>query len=263
MTRPPNILMITTDEERFRIPSPQGYTLPARERLAAARCHLRQLLRRFDHVQLVAVGDVHRTAPPDHRDLRQRQHAVCPPAGSQPRHARHDAASRGILLHLPGQVAPVERLRRSGASGSDDERPGTVRVLRVERLGRHRRWRLGRAQGRSRRRRPGGEVVARPCAGGVGRPAVVHVGQLRQPARHHELRLRRQVHRAAPPVLATRSCTKPPADIPVYRAAMGLRPRRRTCTTTSPARLRRCASTHRCSTPCSASSTKTHTGTTG
>ena len=35
MTRPPNILMITTDEERFRIPRPAGYTLPARERLAS------------------------------------------------------------------------------------------------------------------------------------------------------------------------------------------------------------------------------------
>ncbi|MEU6236777.1 sulfatase-like hydrolase/transferase [Kitasatospora sp. NPDC047058] len=34
MTRRPNILLIVTDEERFTIPRPQGFTLPARERLA-------------------------------------------------------------------------------------------------------------------------------------------------------------------------------------------------------------------------------------
>jgi arylsulfatase len=34
--RRPNVLLITTDEERARIPRPPGYSLPARERLAAA-----------------------------------------------------------------------------------------------------------------------------------------------------------------------------------------------------------------------------------
>ena len=34
MSRRPNILLITTDEERQRIPRPAGYTLPARERIA-------------------------------------------------------------------------------------------------------------------------------------------------------------------------------------------------------------------------------------
>ncbi|MBP0452287.1 sulfatase-like hydrolase/transferase [Kitasatospora sp. RG8] len=34
MTRRPNILLIVTDEERATIPRPQGFTLPARERLA-------------------------------------------------------------------------------------------------------------------------------------------------------------------------------------------------------------------------------------
>ena len=29
-----NILLITTDEERFAIPRPEGYTLPAHQRLA-------------------------------------------------------------------------------------------------------------------------------------------------------------------------------------------------------------------------------------
>jgi arylsulfatase len=32
--RPLNILLLTTDEERFRIPRPDGYSLPARERIA-------------------------------------------------------------------------------------------------------------------------------------------------------------------------------------------------------------------------------------
>ncbi len=36
MGRGPNILMITTDEERFRLPRPAGFSLPARERIAAA-----------------------------------------------------------------------------------------------------------------------------------------------------------------------------------------------------------------------------------
>jgi arylsulfatase len=34
VVRGPNILLITTDEERFHIPRPSGYTLPARERIA-------------------------------------------------------------------------------------------------------------------------------------------------------------------------------------------------------------------------------------
>ena len=35
MSRRPNILLITTDEERAALPRPAGYTLPAHERLAA------------------------------------------------------------------------------------------------------------------------------------------------------------------------------------------------------------------------------------
>ena len=35
MTRPPNILLITSDEERSNIPRPRGFSLPARERIAA------------------------------------------------------------------------------------------------------------------------------------------------------------------------------------------------------------------------------------
>ncbi|MFJ9340529.1 sulfatase-like hydrolase/transferase [Streptomyces sp. NPDC101733] len=35
MARRPNILLIVTDEERFTVPRPEGYSLPARERLAA------------------------------------------------------------------------------------------------------------------------------------------------------------------------------------------------------------------------------------
>jgi arylsulfatase len=34
MGRPLNILLVTTDEERFRVPHPDGFSLPARERLA-------------------------------------------------------------------------------------------------------------------------------------------------------------------------------------------------------------------------------------
>jgi arylsulfatase len=34
MPRRPNILLITTDEERANIPRPNGYVLPARERVA-------------------------------------------------------------------------------------------------------------------------------------------------------------------------------------------------------------------------------------
>jgi arylsulfatase len=34
MPERPNILLITTDEERFKLPSPPGYFLPARERVA-------------------------------------------------------------------------------------------------------------------------------------------------------------------------------------------------------------------------------------
>ena len=36
MERPPNILLLTTDEERFRLPRPDGFALPARERIAAS-----------------------------------------------------------------------------------------------------------------------------------------------------------------------------------------------------------------------------------
>ena len=34
MPRQPNILFIVTDEERFSLPRPDGFTLPARERIA-------------------------------------------------------------------------------------------------------------------------------------------------------------------------------------------------------------------------------------
>lgn len=36
MSRRPNILLVVTDEERFHIPRPDGYSLPAHERLAEA-----------------------------------------------------------------------------------------------------------------------------------------------------------------------------------------------------------------------------------
>jgi arylsulfatase A-like enzyme len=36
LTDRPNILLITTDEERYRTPRPDGYSLPSRERIAAA-----------------------------------------------------------------------------------------------------------------------------------------------------------------------------------------------------------------------------------
>jgi arylsulfatase len=36
VTRGPNILLITTDEERFHLPRPSGFSLPARERIAQA-----------------------------------------------------------------------------------------------------------------------------------------------------------------------------------------------------------------------------------
>ena len=38
----PNILLITTDEERFRIPRPAGFSLPARERIAEAGVSFRR-----------------------------------------------------------------------------------------------------------------------------------------------------------------------------------------------------------------------------
>jgi arylsulfatase len=34
MSGDPNILLITTDEERFHVPRPPGFSLPARERVA-------------------------------------------------------------------------------------------------------------------------------------------------------------------------------------------------------------------------------------
>ncbi len=70
---------------------------------------------------------------------------------------------------------------------------GTVRVLRVERLGRHRRRRLGGAAGRPGDRRASRRLVAQPGPVSRRRPTVVHGGQLREPTRHHELRLRQSV----------------------------------------------------------------------
>jgi arylsulfatase A-like enzyme len=42
MTRPPNVLLIVTDEERYAVPHPSGYTLPARGRLAEAGVSFRR-----------------------------------------------------------------------------------------------------------------------------------------------------------------------------------------------------------------------------
>ena len=76
-------------------------------------------------VQLVALGDVHRAARPDHPDLRQRQHALHPPARPQPRHPRHHDAGGGLLHVLPGQVAPrtPTRRRRDGPRPSTSSSP--------------------------------------------------------------------------------------------------------------------------------------------
>jgi hypothetical protein len=56
----PNILLITSDEERYTLPHPDGFVLSARERLQQPGGHLRPLLRGIDTVQLVPLGDLHR-----------------------------------------------------------------------------------------------------------------------------------------------------------------------------------------------------------
>ena len=86
-------------------------------------------------VQLGAVGDVHRSARADHRDLRQRQLAVRASTRPWARGARHEAPCAGLLLHVPREVASVECVRRSGQSRVDGRRAGTVRLLGMERLG--------------------------------------------------------------------------------------------------------------------------------
>lgn len=100
--------------------------------------------------------------------------------------------SAGYYLHLPGQVTPLQRLRHPRAPTSPPHRrPGAVRLQRVQRLERHRRRRLGRPRTRPRHRRTAGAPAARPGSGRGRRSAVAHGRQLREPARHHELRLRR------------------------------------------------------------------------
>ncbi|MGW3820102.1 sulfatase-like hydrolase/transferase [Streptomyces sp. NPDC005046] len=94
---------------------------------------------------------------------------------------------------------------------------GTVRVQRVQWLGRHRRRRVGRTGTGSGHRRTGRALAAQQGAGRLPGKALVHGRQLRQPARHHELRLRRQLPGSAP--VRARPCRRRAGggDIPVYQ----------------------------------------------
>ena len=112
----PNILLITTDEERYKLARLEGFTLPARD-------WLHQRGTSFDNYYVASamcssspVGDVHRAARHRNQDLRQRQHALHPAAGPAAGDVGHDDAGRRLLHRIPGQVAPVERVPDTGES---------------------------------------------------------------------------------------------------------------------------------------------------
>ena len=187
----PNILLIVTDEERERIPRPAGFSLPARERLAergvrfdnyyvaSAMCSSsRSVLYTGQHVVHTEIYD--NDNMPYVRPLDPALGTIGTMLGAQGYYCTYQGK-----WHLSNAYLDPANPR------STDRRPRALRLLRVERLGRHRRRRVGRAARRPGHCRASGEVAPRAgrCRGR--RAAVVHGGQLRQPARHHELRLRR------------------------------------------------------------------------
>ena len=223
MPQRPNILLITTDEERFNLPDSPGYVLPARERIkergvefanyytASAQCSsARSVIYTGRHVPITRIYD---------NDNFPYIEPLDPALGT----LGTMLGAGGLLLHLQGQVAPLQRLRGPGEPGIDRRRSRALRVPRMERLGGHR-WRsLGRAPRRPGHRWASGIVVAHPGGRCLDGSAVVHDSEFRQPPRHHELRLRGRSSVQLPPNLAHATVVKPPADIPMYSAPVGLR----------------------------------------
>ena len=182
-----------------------------------------RLLHRIGAMQFRSFGDLHGSPCPDHPHLRQRQlplhRAVGPSAG----HLGHDARAGGLLLHLQGQVAPLECLRGPGEPGIHHRCSRALRIPRVERLGGHR-WRgLGRSPRRPGHRWASGVMAAHPGGRRLDGSAVVHDGELRQPPRHHELRLRRALVGAASAQPRARHGREAPRRHPHVRAPVGLR----------------------------------------
>ncbi|MFE5621936.1 sulfatase-like hydrolase/transferase [Streptomyces virginiae] len=120
-------------------------------------------------------------------------------------------------------MAPVELLRHRGGPRAPDRRAGALRLQRVQRLGRHRRRRVGRPETRPRDRRPGRALAAQQGARRLPGPAVVHGRQLREPPRHHELRLRGPHPGPAPARPRPRRRYPCGGEHPRVPAALGLR----------------------------------------
>ena len=246
MSHRPNILLITTDEERANLPRPPGYLAARARALGRARHDVQQLLRRVDDVQFVALGHLHRAAP-----------AASPPSTTttscrtSARSTRRSARSgrccavrattrtyqgkwhlSNLYVDPANPVSTSDALEPYGFSEWNDWGDidgGAWAGLQVDPVI------AGQAAGWLRNRAP---VV-------VAGPAVVHGGELRQPARHHELRLRRPLERAAPARAVARGGDQAAGRRPRVPRGSGTSTCRRACTTTCRARRPPCASTRR------------------
>ncbi|MFN8169764.1 MAG: sulfatase-like hydrolase/transferase [Candidatus Nanopelagicales bacterium] len=189
--RRPNILMIVTDEERFRLPRPAGFELPARERLmgrgtsfdryyvASAQCSSsRSVIYTGRHMPVTQIFD--NDNMPYIRPLDPELGTI----GTMLRAAGYYTAYQG-KWHLsrayrdPSDTTPTtDALEPYGFSTST---PGATSTA---------------GPGRASRSIP--SSPARPCRGCAPRRRRSRPSsrgswrrQLCQPARHHELRLRR------------------------------------------------------------------------
>lgn len=165
-TRPPNILLITSDEERYALPEPDGFVLPARERLqergttfdryyvASAQCSSsRSVIYTGQHMPLTEIYDN------DNMPYIRPLDPALGTLGTMLRMAGYYCAYQGKWHLSRAYKAPADPRPTTG-------RARALRFLGVQRLGRPRRRGLGRPQDRPRDRGTGGQVAAQPGSGG-------------------------------------------------------------------------------------------------
>ena len=189
--RSPNILLITSDEERYRLPQPAGFVLPARERLqargvtfdnyyvASAQCSSsRSVIYTGQHVPITEIYD---------NDNMPYIRPLDPPLGTL-----------GSMLRTAGYYCAYQgKWHLSNAYRTPTNPRPTTDALEPYGFSEFNDWGdidggawAGLKRG-SRDCRPGSEVAAGTARRWSPGAAVVHGSELRQPARHHELRLRR------------------------------------------------------------------------
>ena len=156
----------------------------------------------------------------------------------------------GTMIRAPATTPPTRASGTSPTSTARPTRPGLHPSTALEPYGFSECNNWGDIDGgtwaglqaRPGHRRPGRALAARPRTGRARRAAVVHRGQLRQPARRHELRLRQSLDRAPHHLTLSHAVPSSRRSTARVLGPLGPRPPRHRADDL-PVRRRRCAST--------------------